>query len=472
MLKGENMLFTADEVLKVTGGSLWLGEVDAVFEGLSIDSREIKEGDLFFPLRGAKEDGHSYILGALQRGARGSLLESAQKGQFSQGIFPPGKCIIIVKDSQQSLQKLASYHRNKFEIPFIAVTGSSGKTTTKDFIASVLSSKYKTLKTEGNFNNHLGLPLTLLCLRKGHEAAVLELGMSGRGEIAFLTMLSRPSIGVITNIGEAHIGLLGSKENIAKAKGELLLEMGSGATALLNGDDPLLLHLGGEFKGQVFYYGFTKNSHFRVINYSSNGEGTSFETLLPDGSTENFWIPFPGKHHLYNALAAIAAGWHCMLTPAQIKKGLLKADFSAMRLKKISLKSGFYIVNDAYNANPDSMKFALQSLKKFAGSNKKIAILGDMLELGSLEEERHLEIGAYLVDKIDCLITVGRLAALIAEGARSAGFFSDNIFIANNQTEAIKFLGQQDLHDSFILVKGSRGMYMEGIVEKLLAKYN
>lgn len=466
------MLFTADEVLKVTEGSLWLGKPDTVFEEVSIDSREIKGAELFFPLMGEKENGHKYILEALKRGAAGSLLENKQKELFSKKIFPPGKCIIVVKDSQQSLQKLASYHRSKFALPLLAVTGSSGKTTTKDLTASVLSSRYKVLKTQGNLNNHLGLPLMLLRLRKEHEAAVLELGMSGLGEIAFLARLSRPSIGIITNIGEAHIGLLGSRGNIAKAKGELLCEMGPRTTAFLNGDDPYLQDIGGKFKGRTFYYGFKEGNDFRIMNYSSNGSRTDFKVLFPDGERENFWTPFPGKHHLYNALAAIAAGRHFSLTSAQIKEGLSKTVFSAMRMEKVFLKKGFYIINDAYNANPSSMKYALQSLKEFAGSKKKIAILGDMLELGPLEKEGHLETGAYLTDKVDYLITVGKLAALIAEGAKKAGFPTKNIFMASDHPEAVKLLEQLDLFESFILVKGSRGMSMENIVEELQSKYN
>jgi UDP-N-acetylmuramoyl-tripeptide--D-alanyl-D-alanine ligase len=466
------MILTVDEILEATCGSLWLGKPGAVFEGASIDSREIKGKELFFPLKGEKEDGHKYIIAALKRGAAGSLLEKKQVSFFSREQFPPGKCVILVNDSQQSLQKIASYYRQKFNIPLLAVTGSNGKTTTKDFLASVLSSRYHVLKTEGNLNNHIGLPLMLLRLRKEHELAVLELGMSSLGEISLLTALSRPSLGVITNIGEAHMEFLGSQENIARAKEELLLMMGSQAAAFLNGDDPFLLRLGKNFRGRTYYFGFNENNDYRVLRHALSREGTDFDVHLPGNKVENFKISLPGKLNIYNALAAIAVGLQLHLKPQQIREGLSRTKFSGMRMEKIWVKSGFYIINDAYNASPSSMKFALQTLQELAGTAKKIAVLGDMLELGPLEAKGHLEIGKYLSDKIDCLVTVGKRAVLIAEGAKKAGFPSQNIFSVKNQTEAVKYLEKHPLPDAFILVKGSRGMYMETVVEELLAKYN
>jgi len=467
------MHFSVEEVLKVTGGKLWRGETRGSFRGAVIDSREVGGGELFFPLQGEKENGHNFILDALSRGAHGSLIEEEQIPRFKEVSFPSGKTVIAVRDSLQSLHKLARYHRGKFSFPVIAVTGSNGKTTTKDLVASVLTTRYNVLKTEGNLNNHLGLPLMLLRLKEEHQAAVLELGMSAPGEIALLASLCRPDLGIITNIGEAHLGLLGSKDNIARAKGELLSSIGSRGKAFLNGDDPFLKQMGKEFAGRTFYYGFSKDVHLRALHAGMDKGGYKFKVLLPDGSNETFCISLPGKHNVYNALAAIAVGLEFSLSTGEIKEGLRKASFSSMRMEKTLVKSDFWVINDAYNANPTSMKFSLLSLKEMAGESTKIAVLGDMLELGSAAEDKHYELGKFLVEAgIDYLIGVGKLAVYLAEGAREAGLPPERIFLSASHGEALKHLDLLDLKGSYILIKGSRGMHMEEIAEKLLKKYN
>lgn len=467
------MLFSVEEVLKVTGGRLWQGELTTFFHGAVIDSREAAGGELFFPLQGEKENGHTFILDALNRGANGSLIEENYISRFSEMSFPSGKALIVVKDSLESLQKLAAYHRGKFSFPVIAVTGSNGKTTTKDFIASVLASRYNVLKTEGNLNNHLGLPLMLMRLNKKHQVAVFELGMNAPGEIALLTSLSKPGLGVITNIGEAHLGLLGSKENIAKAKGELLTNMDSRGKAFLNGDDPFLKQMGREFAGSVFYYGFSEDVELRALHFFSDDTSSRFEVLFPGGSVKNFWISLPGKHNVYNALAAIAVGVNFNLSTPEIQEGLLRTSFSKMRMEKTLVKSGFWVINDAYNANPTSMKCSLQSLKEIARKNIKVAVLGDMLELGYAAKDKHYELGKILVDaEVDYLVGVGKHIIYTAEGARDAGMSAERIFLSETHAEALKYLDSLDLRGAYILIKGSRGMQMEKIAEELLNKYN
>lgn len=466
------MIFSREEVLKVTGGRLWQGELSGGFSGATIDSRRAKKGDLFFPLPGENVNGHTFIASALQKGAAGSLLEEKWLSKIKAKIFPPGKAAIVVKDSVQALQKLAAYHRAKFTLPVVAVTGSNGKTTTKDYIASVLSTRYNVLKTEGNLNNHLGLPLMLLRLNKEHQAAVLELGMSGPGEIALLTALCRPTLGIITNIGEAHLELLGSKENIAVAKGELLTGLSPRGKAILNGDDRFLTRMGREFAGEVFYYGFTPGLDLQALNFIPSAVGCTFKVALPGGGRENFSLSLPGKHNVYNALAAIAIGLDFSLACELIKEGLSKSTFSAMRMEKNMTKSGFWVINDAYNASPASMRYALQSLKEWAQNQPKIAVLGDMYELGSQAEELHRAVGRYLVGlRIDYLLTVGKLAAFIACGAREAGLPPQKISRVDTRTEALRCLDALNLSDSFILIKGSRAMRMEEVAEELLKKY-
>lgn len=468
------MLFFVKDILKVTGGRLLSGTMLDSFSRAIIDSREAGPGDLFFPLQGENNNGHSYILDALERGAAGVLLENREYKNFAGRAFPAGKAVIAVEDCLQSLQQLARFHRERFKLPLIAVTGSNGKTTTKDFIASVLSKRYHILKTEGNLNNHIGLPLMLLRLTGEHQAAVLEMGMSGYGEIALLASLSRPTLGVITNIGEAHLGMLGNRENIARAKGELLEFMDPESSLFLNADDPYLRRMGKSFHGHAFYFGFAEEAHIKAVNYWPRDPGYCFAAVLPEKKNkETFWIPIPGRHNVYNALAAVAVGNYSNLTCDEIRSGLADADFSAMRMERCFTKSGFWIVNDAYNASPTSVKYVLDFLVEWAGKQKKIAVLGDMFELGDSSEESHLEVGRYAAEnRVDYLVTFGEQALFIARGAIQAGFSADRIFKCKEYEETVNCLGQLLEQGAVVLIKGSRGMKMERIAQALLARYN
>ncbi len=463
------MSLTVDEVLKATGGKL-LSRGKDCFTGFLIDSRQARGGELFFPLKGEKADGHEFISQALKNGAAGSLLERSRQSVFREAGFPPGKTLIAVDGVLQALHQLAHFHRQKYCIPLIAITGSNGKTTTKDLVASVLATGYNVLKTEGNLNNHLGLPLMLLRLEEEHELAVLEMGMSGPGEIALLSALALPTLGIITNIGEAHLEHLGSVENISRAKNELLVTLGAGGTAFLNGDDACLRRMGESFAGQAFYFGFGEKADWQALSYSSWGDGLRFTARSSGTKAEEFQLPIPGRHNVYNALAAIAAGSHFNIEIEKIKKGLAGAKISAMRMEKKVARGGFMVINDAYNASPSSMIAALQTLKDLAGSGRTIAVLGDMLELGSMAEEGHLRVGRSLAAlSLDYLITVGERAAMIGAGAREAGFPKGKIFEAKNPQEALEYLYSLALKGSTVLVKGSRALRLEQIAEGLLA---
>lgn len=467
------MQLTLRELLQVTRGTLLAGGTEGFVSGVIIDSRKAQGGELFFPLQGERVNGHHFIQDALRRGAVASLLEKNCLHLFTRGSFPANKAVIVVDNCLHCLQQIAAYYRNKFSLPVVAVTGSNGKTTTKDLITSVLSTRYRVLKTEGNFNNDLGLPLTLLRLEAQHEVAVLEMGMRGLGEIALLAALARPSLGVITNIGEAHLELLGSRENISRAKGELLEAMDSSATAILNGDDPYLRRMGERFPGHTIYYGYGEGSHLRALQSRLENEGYAFTLVLPGSGTADFWIPLPGKHNVYNALAAVATGLHFSLGEAEIRKGLAAASFSAMRLERCQTKSGLCVINDCYNASPSSMEFALQALKEWAQAGVSIAVLGDMRELGAYALEGHQKTGQDAARLgIDYLVTVGEQGGLIAEGAKEAGFLPQRIFACATNAEAVKALTSLHLPGAYVLVKGSRAMGMEAIVNELLEKYN
>ncbi len=469
-------MLSVKDVLEVTGGRLVAGAVEERFYGAVIDSREADPGDLFFPLEGEKENGHRYILHALEKGAAGSLLENRELKNFTSADFPAGKTIVAVESSLHSLQQLARFHRSRFDIPLIAVTGSNGKTTTKDFIASALSRRYHVLKTEGNLNNHIGLPLMMLRLTENHEAAVFEMGMSGYGEIALLASLSSPTLGIITNIGEAHLGMLGSQENIARAKGELLEFMSTESALFLNADDPYLCRMGERFHGHVLTFGFTDKAHYRAVSCRPEGPGYGFEAVLSqkeENRKETFWIPIPGRHNVYNALAAVAVGCYFDLSCEDIRLGLGESDVSAMRMERCLTKKGFWVVNDAYNASPTSVKYALDFLVEWGGQHKKIAVLGDMLELGEASEASHLETGRYAAEVgIDCLITLGEQAEYMARGAARAGLSLDCIFSCKAHEEALHCLESLVEKNAIVLLKGSRGMKMERIADALIAKIN
>lgn len=450
-----------EEILKVTGGELLQGDTTVPLAGFSIDTRTLKEGEVFTALKGEQTDGHKYLLKAFQKGASGVIVSHVIRGED----YPLNKVIIKVEDPLKALQQTAKYYREKFSVKVIGITGSSGKTTTKDLVAGVLSTRFNILKTEGNLNNHLGLPLMLLKLKRNHQMAVLEMGMSGRGEISLLAGLCHPEIGVITNIGEAHFELLGSIEAIAEAKGELLEAMNSRGAAVLNGDDQRLRRLAGSFRGQVIFYGLGDGVDCRGFDIISKGRSTSFKVLI-ENQAEEFIIPLPGEHNVYNALAAISCGMHLGLTAEEIKRGLLDFELSGMRMDIFETSGKVTVINDAYNANLSSTKASLKTLALMGRGSRMTAVLGDMLELGSIAEESHREVGSYAASLgINNLLAIGKLMKFAVEeaqikGLRSSWYFKDCHELKKKLEKIIK-------PGDYVLVKGSRGMKLENIVKYL-----
>ncbi|PKM79399.1 MAG: UDP-N-acetylmuramoyl-tripeptide--D-alanyl-D-alanine ligase [Firmicutes bacterium HGW-Firmicutes-13] len=450
-----------EEIIKTTGGELLQGSTAVPITGFSIDTRTLNEGEVFVALKGEQTDGHEYVLKALEKGASGALVSHLNEGED----LPLDKVIIRVEDPLKALQQAAKYYREKFPVRVIGVTGSSGKTTTKDLIAGILSTRFNILKTEGNLNNHLGLPLMLFKLKRKHQMAVLEMGMSGRGEIRLLADLSHPEIGVITNIGEAHFELLGSVEAIAEAKGELLEVMNSKGTAILNGDDYRLRRMANKFKGQVIFYGLGKEVDCRGFDLVLEGRSTSFKVLIGNRK-EEFTVPFPGEHNVYNALAAISCGLHVGLTAQEIRRGLADFKLSGMRMEIFETPGKVTVINDAYNANLSSTRASLKTLALMGRGSRLTAVLGDMLELGSIAEESHREIGRYAASLgINNLLAVGELMKFAVEEAQTAGLSSFWHFARQNELkEKLREILQPG---DYVLVKGSRGMKMENIVEYL-----
>ena len=437
---------TITEICKATKGITNLSDFEV--RGVTTDSRGDVAGKLFVPLIGESFDGHNYIKMALEKGALCALSE--KEGDDSD----KNSSIIKVDSTRQALIDLASYTRNNFNGPVVAITGSAGKTTTKDMIASVLSQKYNTLKTLGNFNNDIGLPLTLLSKEAKHEAMVLEMGMNHLGEIRVLSHIGKPNICLITNIGDAHIENLGSREGILKAKSEIFEGMQDGGTVILNGDDPLLVKL-----PKIAHAGKTIYCHLEsaknIVHKGLRGISCIIEGVQVD-------IPIPGKHNIMNALMSFAVGMELGLNPGQIAEGIKNFRPSGNRMA-ISEFNGITIINDTYNASPSSMKATLDMLKETEG--RKVGILGDMFELGEYAEVMHKEVGQHAALNVDLLIAIGPLSKHMYDA-----------FINNSGQNALYYKTKEDFISEWqshlkpgdaVLVKASRGMALEAIVEKI-----
>jgi UDP-N-acetylmuramoyl-tripeptide--D-alanyl-D-alanine ligase len=432
-------------------------------KGVSIDSRTIREGELFVAIKGDRFDGHDFVPEVIKRGAWGALVErTVLEDKFSDlgGL----KNILPVEDTLTALQEMAYSHRRTFAVPVVGITGSNGKTTTKEMLAGILQQLGPVLKNEGNLNNHIGVPLTLLRLNAGHKAAVVEMGMSAPGEIDTLARFIGPDVGVITNIGPAHLEFLKSMELVAQAKGELFNHLKSEGTAVLNADDRFFDTLKKRFGGHVLSFGIDETADVRATDIRQEQNFTDF-TIRSDGSTVNVRLRAVGKHNVYNALAAAAAALAVGMSIDAVKYGL--DDFMPAALRsELRQVQGRTMLVDCYNANPASMEAALATLGSLRSDGRAIAVLGDMLELGQVSVEAHRAIGATVARLgVDLVITVGPLAKHVGEGAIDAGMPKDRVLEAGSQIEAAVLLKKLSRPGDAILIKGSRGMKMEKILE-------
>ena len=448
--------FTLQEVEKATGGRLLYPVVDdSVFSQVETDTRAITEGALFVALKGETFDGHDYVLQAKERGAAGAVV-AEDRPEYKQEGF----AVVIVTDTRKAYQDLARFHRRRFSIPVIAVTGSVGKTSTRSMIAAVLSQKYRVLQTEKNFNNEIGLPKTLLQLTPEHEACVVEMGMRGLGQIAELAAIAETDIGVVTNVGKSHIELLGSQDNIARAKSELVRALSEDGVAILNQDDSYVAAMADLCRGKVVGYGIESNAAIRASRVVCSEKGLRFACRCFD-QVMDIHMPLIGSHNVYNALAAIAVGRVLGLTEHQLQKGL--SEYRGMPMRQELIHLGEYtFINDAYNANPASMSEALKSLALLT-KGRKIAVLGGMLELGDWTVREHEKIGAEAAELgLDALITMGSPASYIADAARKNGLGA--VYTAQDHAGAADCLRQIIQPGDTVLLKGSRGFAMEKIL--------
>jgi UDP-N-acetylmuramoyl-tripeptide--D-alanyl-D-alanine ligase len=443
------------------GGSIASGNAEARVSRVSTDSRTLQAGDLFVPLRGENFDGHKFIEQAAQRGAVGAMVDEGWSGSA-----PENFGLIRVADTLAAYQTLAANYRASLSLKVIAITGSNGKTSTKDFVAATLARKFRVTKTEGNFNNHVGLPQTMLAANGEDEIAVWEIGMNHPGEIAALAKLAAPDVAIITNVGIAHIEFMGSREAIAEEKGSLAEAVASNGTLILNADDAFSESIAKRTGAKIILAGIDKGS-VRATDITQNSTGSEF-TILEGAHRCRAQLPVPGIHMVQNAMLAIAAGRVFGLSLEECSVGLASTPLTKARLQ-IKEIEGIQFIDDSYNANPDSMKAALRTLVELDSDGRRIAVLGEMGELGAESDRGHREVGeAAAALRIDELIAVGGIGAAIAHAAKKAGL--EKSVAVDSPKEAAELLEGSAMPGDLVLIKGSRSARMERVLEEFSRK--
>ena len=444
------------QVAEFAQGSIAADDVTLIISKVSTDSRTLKAGDLFVPLRGENFDGHRFVEQAAERGAAGALVEESWIGST-----PKNFALIRVPDTLVAYQSLAASYRRSLSLKVIAITGSNGKTSTKDFVAAILSRGFRVTKTEGNFNNHVGLPQTMLTATSSDQIAVWEIGMNHPGEIAALAKLAAPDAAIITNVGVAHIEFMGSREAIAAEKGTLAEAVDVGGTVILNGDDSFSESIAQHTHAKIILAGI-ENGTVRAIDVSQSATGCEF-TILEGAHRCRAQLPVPGIHMVQNAMLAVAAGRAFGLSLEECAAGLASTPLTKARLQ-IKEINGIQFIDDSYNANPDSMKAALRTLVELDADGRRVAVLGQMNELGEESERGHREVGETAAALgIDELFAVGEAGAAIAQAARKAGL--ENSSAVDSPEEAARRLSATASPGDLILVKGSRTARMERVFE-------
>ena len=452
-------------ILEITGGELIIGKEDLICENFSKDTRAINQGDIYIGIKGEKFDGNLFWKEALRSGASAVIVENIDFDKKELEEFEE-KTIIKVNSTLEALYKIANFKRKLYNIPVIAITGSVGKTSTKDIVGSVVKQKYKTLKTEGNNNNNIGMPFTILKLKE-EEAMVLEMGMNHFGEIELLSNIAEPTLSVITNIGTSHIGNLGSRENILKAKLEILSGM-KDKKIIINNDNDLLhnWYLENKDKLSIITYGIENESDVMAKDIKLAEDGSTFTCKFNNEKVE-VEIPIGGIHFVYNAICAICVGIENKIDVNDILNGIKTVELTKKRMDIIELKNGVKLLNDTYNASFESMQATLKYVESY-NANRKIAILGDMFELGDYAKQLHEKVGKAVVDsKIDILICTGENAKYIVQEAQKQGMNENNIFYFENKEDILKNITEIWKKGDIILLKASNGMRFFDIVDRL-----
>ena len=442
-----------EEFLGATGEC----ELKEVAQGYSIDSRTIRPGELFFAVKGERLDGHDFVHQALERGAVSAVVRKDQLARF-----PVKTCLLAVDDTLVGLQNLATAVRRLWGKPVVGVTGSAGKTTTKEAIGHVLASRYRVMKSEGNLNNHFGLPLMLLKLEPEQEIAVIEMGMSHAGEIAALAKIAQPEVGVVTIVAPVHLEYFDSIAGIARAKYELIESLPAGGTAVLNADDEYVSQFGRDFKGKVLLYGTKASADVRADKIQSRGaEGSLFDVTV-DGSRATVTLPLVGAHNITNALAAIAVALDRGIQLHEAAAALASLQAADKRGQVVQV-GNIRVINDCYNSNPKALQSMVDALAAMP-AKRRIAVAGEMLELGAAAEQMHRASGEHIADaKIDVLVGVRGLARPMVEAAKARGMSAE--FLATPE-EAGEWLARETREGDVVLLKASRGVKLEKALEK------
>jgi UDP-N-acetylmuramoyl-tripeptide--D-alanyl-D-alanine ligase len=445
------------QIVDLAGAKLESGDGNALVDKVSTDSRTLKRGELFVALRGENFDGHKFVETVAKAGAAGAIVYPDWNGNV-----PNKFAVIRSEDTLLAYQTLAANYRKSLPIKVLAITGSNGKTSTKDFAASVLARKFRVTKTEGNFNNHVGLPRTILEATSEHEIGVWEIGMNHPGEIGALAKIATPNAAIITNVGVAHIEFMGSRDAIAKEKGTLAEAVGPEGTVILNAEDPFSEATAAHTRAKVVFAGIERGS-VRAIEIRQSSEGSEF-TILEGAHRCRAQLPVPGLHMVQNALLAVAAGRVFGLSIEECAAGLAAAPLTKARLQ-IKEVRGVQFIDDSYNANPDSMTAALRTLVELGAEGKRIAVLGEMRELGNETQSGHAQVGQAAAEfGIDQLIAIGENGAIIADAAEKAGLKKSNA--VKSTTEAAELLGKIAEPGDLVLIKGSRLAQTERVIEE------
>lgn len=446
---------TIGDILKMTGAEASF-EIDenARVCNISNDSRDIKEDTIYAAIVGERLDGHDFARAALENGAIAAIVEKRVTEKD-----------ILVKDTRRALKDIAMGYRSRFDIPFLAVTGSSGKTTTKDMLYFAVSESRKTLRNLGNLNSEIGLPMTVFNIDESHECAVLEMGMYVQGEIDYLAEIVKPHFAIITNVGVAHIQSAGSRENILKAKMEIANYMTQSDVLLINGDNDMLQTVDtGAIKPSVYKYGLEEHNDIRLISYETTESGMKIQADILGKITE-YEIPTLGIHNIYNSLSVMGL---CSLMGLDMKKsaeGIRKYQPSKYRME-IKSVSGKTLIEDFYNANPDSLRASIETFRQMQGE-RKVAVLADMLELGAISEKEHMNAGIQASEIFDVIICIGSDAKYIGKGAIENGFDKGRVYYFANNEEAVSEINSILRPGDAVLMKGSRGMKLEEVAESI-----
>lgn len=454
-------------------GTLAGGPTDGVVTGVVTDSRDARPGVAFFALTGERTDGHEHIRDAVARGAR-VVVARRDEPQVRMDALDEryGATLVIVDDVLAALQRLAAYHRSRLDGVVVGITGSTGKTTTKDFVRAVLSTALRTEATTGNRNNELGVPLTLLGARPDVEALVVEMGMRGAGQIRELCEIARPSIAAITNIGLTHVEVLGSEQAIADAKAELIECVAPEGEVFLNADDEWSRKVAERSAAHVTWFGLGADAEVTARDIVIEPSGAPSFTLVAPGVERRVALAVLGKHNVYNALCAAAIGLYLGISADRVAEGLANATMTGMRMEVIETAAGVVVLNDAYNANPTSMRAALHTLAEMSAEGRRIAVLGDMAELGSLTDLAHFRLGEEVAALgLDALVSVGSRARRIAEGALAERMPAETVRPCETAEEAGEVLDDLLACGDVVLVKASRCMGLESVVEGIVTPH-